>query len=158
VLRKTVLGRQLIDLTGGNKRREVVYASGATVDIVIDGAPQEFEIDGEEMGLITAARFAIDPKALVVRVPEQAAARASAEAKQRADAAAAADEPPADEELDAELDEAELESAEAAAKEARATQPVTGELSTSEIAAADAGAATDAHPEPGADAGAGKRE
>lgn len=70
VLRKSALGRQLIDLTGGNKRREVVYSSGRTIDIVIDEAPQEFEIDGEEMGEITAARFTIDPKALVVRVAE----------------------------------------------------------------------------------------
>jgi YegS/Rv2252/BmrU family lipid kinase len=70
VLRKSALGRQLIDLTGGNKRREVVYSSGSTIDIVIDGGPEEFEIDGEERGQITAARFTIDPKALVVRVAE----------------------------------------------------------------------------------------
>lgn len=136
VLRKTALGRQLIDLTGGNKRREVVYASGRTVDIVIDGEAQEFEIDGEEMGQITAARFAIDPKALVVRVAEQTAERASEEATERATEKAAAGEPPADEELDSELDEAELEAAEAAAEEAVATQPVSGEISTAEIAAA----------------------
>ncbi|GAA1057651.1 sphingosine kinase [Agromyces luteolus] len=71
VLRKSALGRQLIDLTGGNKRREVVYSSGAKIDLVIDGGPQEFEIDGEEMGTITAARFTIEPKSLVVRVKEQ---------------------------------------------------------------------------------------
>ncbi len=70
VLRKTALGRQLIDLTGGNKRREVVYSSGRSIDVVIDGEPQEFEIDGEEMGLITAARFVVDPKSLTVRVAE----------------------------------------------------------------------------------------
>jgi diacylglycerol kinase (ATP) len=70
VLRKTALGRQLIDLTGGNKRREVVYSSGRSIDVVIDGEPQEFEIDGEEMGMITAARFVVDPKALTVRVAE----------------------------------------------------------------------------------------
>ncbi|MGR0320653.1 diacylglycerol/lipid kinase family protein [Agromyces sp. ZXT2-3] len=128
VLRRSALGRQLIDLTGGNKRREVVYSSGGTVDIVIDGEPQEFEIDGEEMGEITAARFAIDPKALVIRVgsrPREAAAEP------------VADEAPSDGALEAELDEAELEAAEEAAEEAVATQPVTGELSTAEIAAAD---------------------
>jgi diacylglycerol kinase (ATP) len=70
VLRKSELGRQLIDLTGGNRRREVVYSSGRTIDIVIDGGPEEFEIDGEERGQITAARFTIDPEALVVRVAE----------------------------------------------------------------------------------------
>lgn len=70
VLRKSELGRQLIDLTGGNRRREVVYSSGSTIDLVIDGDPEEFEIDGEERGQITAARFTIDPEALVVRVAE----------------------------------------------------------------------------------------
>ena len=68
VLRKSALGRQLIDLTGGDKRREVVYASGRSVDVVIEGEPQEFEIDGEEFGEITAAQFAVDPGALTVRV------------------------------------------------------------------------------------------
>ena len=70
VLRKSALGRQLIDLTGGNRRREVVYSSGRSIDVVIDGEAQEFEIDGEEKGTITAARFVIDPKALTIRVKE----------------------------------------------------------------------------------------
>ena len=70
VLRKSALGRQLIDLTGGNRRREVVYSSGRSIDVVIDGEPQEFEIDGEEKGTITAARFVIDPKALTIRVKQ----------------------------------------------------------------------------------------
>ncbi|HKH08882.1 MAG TPA: diacylglycerol kinase family protein, partial [Agromyces sp.] len=68
VLRKSALGRQLIDLTGGDRRREIAYASGRSVDVVIEGEPQEFEIDGEEFGEITAARFAVDPGALTVRV------------------------------------------------------------------------------------------
>ena len=68
VLRKSAIGRQLIDLTGGNKRREIVYSSGKSVDIVIDGEPEELEIDGEEFGEITAARFVVDPGALIVRV------------------------------------------------------------------------------------------
>ena len=68
VLRKSALGRQLIDLTGGDKRREIVYASGRSVDIVIEGDPEEFEIDGEEFGEITAARFVVDPGAFIVRV------------------------------------------------------------------------------------------
>ncbi|WP_430647960.1 diacylglycerol/lipid kinase family protein [Agromyces sp. GXS1127] len=140
VLRRSALGRQLIDLTGGNKRREVVYSSGGTVDVVIDGEPQEFEIDGEEMGEITAARFAIDPKALVIRVGS-GGGTAGGPAAARGDEEPISDEPPSDEGLEAELDEAELEAAEAAAEEAAATQPVTGELSTAEIAAAEAGAA-----------------
>jgi diacylglycerol kinase (ATP) len=71
VLRKSALGRQLIDLTGGDKRREIAYASGRSVDVVIEGEPQEFEIDGEEFGEITAARFAVDPGALTVRVARE---------------------------------------------------------------------------------------
>ena len=50
VLRKSTLGRQLIDLTGGNKRQHIVYLRGRAVEIGIEGAPEEFEIDGDEFG------------------------------------------------------------------------------------------------------------
>ena len=69
VLRKSALGRQFLDLTGGDKRREVVYSRGRAVDIVIEADPEEFEIDGEEFGTVVAARFHVDPAALIVRVP-----------------------------------------------------------------------------------------
>lgn len=69
VLRKSALGRQFLDLTGGNKRREIVYLRGRSVELQIDGAPEEFEIDGDEFGLVVAARFTVDPAALIVRVP-----------------------------------------------------------------------------------------
>ncbi len=69
VLRKSALGRQFLDLTGGNKRSEIVYLRGRAVEIEIEGAPEEFEIDGDEFGLVTAARFTVDPAALIVRVP-----------------------------------------------------------------------------------------
>jgi len=68
VLAKSALGRQLIDLTGGSRRREIVYGRGRSVDISIEGEPQEVEIDGEEFGVVTAARFSVDPAALIVRV------------------------------------------------------------------------------------------
>ena len=68
VLAKSAIGRQLIDLTGGNKRTEIVYSRGRSVELRIDGEPQEFEIDGEEFGVVTAARFSVDPAALIVRV------------------------------------------------------------------------------------------
>lgn len=68
VLAKSALGRQLIDLTGGSRRREIVYARGRSVDISIEGEPEEVEIDGEEFGVVTAARFSVDPASLVVRV------------------------------------------------------------------------------------------
>jgi diacylglycerol kinase (ATP) len=68
VLRKTALGRQFLDLTGGNRRREVVYSRGRSVDIEIDGDSEEFEIDGDDFGTLVAARFRVDPSALRVRV------------------------------------------------------------------------------------------
>ncbi|BDZ54448.1 diacylglycerol/lipid kinase family protein [Agromyces marinus] len=68
VLRRTAIGRQYLDLTGGNRSRDIVYATGRSIDVVIDGAAQEFEVDGDALGEITAARFTIEPKSLVVRV------------------------------------------------------------------------------------------
>ncbi|MFD4422449.1 diacylglycerol/lipid kinase family protein [Agromyces sp. NPDC058484] len=68
VLAKSALGRQLIDLTGGNRRREVVYSRGRSVELTIEGEAQEFEIDGEVFGVVTAVRFSVDPAALIVRV------------------------------------------------------------------------------------------
>ncbi|MEF3402724.1 diacylglycerol/lipid kinase family protein [Agromyces sp. CCNWLW203] len=69
VLRKSAIGRQFLDLTGGKRRREIVYLRGRAVDLEIEGAAEEFEIDGDEFGLVTAARFTVDPAALIVRVP-----------------------------------------------------------------------------------------
>ncbi|UOQ90716.1 NAD(+)/NADH kinase [Agromyces endophyticus] len=69
VMRKTAIGRQVLDLTGGNRRQVVAYSRGRTVDLVIEGGPQEFEIDGDEFGTVAAARFEVDPASLIVRVP-----------------------------------------------------------------------------------------
>ena len=68
VLRKSTLGRQLIDLTGGNKRQHIVYLRGRAVEIGIEGAPEEFEIDGDEFGQVIRAKFIVSPAALIVRV------------------------------------------------------------------------------------------
>ncbi|MDQ0894404.1 diacylglycerol/lipid kinase family protein [Agromyces ramosus] len=68
VLRKTALGRQFVDLTGGNRRREIVYSRGRVVQLDIEGDPEEFEIDGDGFGSVTSARFSVDPAALIVRV------------------------------------------------------------------------------------------
>ncbi|GAA1768597.1 hypothetical protein GCM10009747_31910 [Agromyces humatus] len=69
VLRKSTLGRQLIDLTGGNRRQHIVYLRGRSVEIGIDGGPEEFEIDGDEFGQVVGATFTVAPASLVVRVP-----------------------------------------------------------------------------------------
>ncbi|MRG59697.1 hypothetical protein GE115_07415 [Agromyces sp. CFH 90414] len=68
VLRKSAIGRQFMDLTGGSRRREVVYGRGREVVIRIEGAAEEFEIDGDEFGSVVSARFRADPRALIVRV------------------------------------------------------------------------------------------
>ena len=68
VLRKSVIGRQFLDLTGGNRRREIVYSRGRVVRLDIEGDPEEFEIDGDEFGSIVSAVFRVDPAALIVRV------------------------------------------------------------------------------------------
>ena len=68
VLRKSTLGRQLIDLTGGNKRQHIVYLRGRAVEIGIEGAPEEFEIDGDEFGQVIHAKFVVAPASLLVRV------------------------------------------------------------------------------------------
>ncbi|WP_438856093.1 diacylglycerol/lipid kinase family protein [Agromyces sp. M3QZ16-3] len=146
VLRKTALGRQLIDLTGGNKGREVVYSSGNSIDVIIDGEAQEFEIDGEEMGTITAARFVIDPKALVVRVSERGTGRTTGGAGRRAVAPSASGERPAERRPHEELATSELELAEVEARKAMATQPDPDEPTSGE----DADAAAGPDPEPGA--------
>ncbi|WP_353816756.1 diacylglycerol/lipid kinase family protein [Agromyces sp. SYSU T00266] len=146
VLRKTALGRQLIDLTGGNKGREVVYSSGNSIDVIIDGEAQEFEIDGEEMGTITAARFVIDPKALIVRVSEQGAGRTTGGVGKRTVAPSASGDRPSEREPHEELATSELELAEVEARKAMATQPDPDEPTSGEDA--DPGAGPD--PEPGA--------
>ncbi|MGX5694766.1 diacylglycerol/lipid kinase family protein [Agromyces soli] len=69
VLRKSAFGRQLIDLTGGNRHQAVAYSRGRSVEIAIEEGPQEFEIDGDEFGEIVRARFHVDPAALTIRVP-----------------------------------------------------------------------------------------
>ncbi|WP_173922704.1 diacylglycerol kinase family protein [Agromyces sp. Marseille-P2726] len=68
VLRKTSLGRQFLDLTGGGRRRESVYSRGRSGGIEIDGGSEEVEIDGDEFGTVVAARVRVDPASVVVRV------------------------------------------------------------------------------------------
>lgn len=66
-VRKTALGRQLLDLTG-DRRQDIVYGRGRRIEIRIEGAPEEFEIDGDEFGSVIAADFHVEQHALVVRV------------------------------------------------------------------------------------------
>ncbi|ANJ25612.1 diacylglycerol/lipid kinase family protein [Agromyces aureus] len=69
VLRKSAIGRQIMDLTGGSRRSEIVYSRGRSVDIEIVEGSEEFEIDGDEFGTVVSARFTVDPASLIIRVP-----------------------------------------------------------------------------------------
>jgi diacylglycerol kinase family enzyme len=68
VLRRSAIGRQFLDLTGRNRRQEILYSRGRVVDIEIEAAPEELEIDGDEFGTVVSARFRVDPASLIVRV------------------------------------------------------------------------------------------
>lgn len=70
VLRRSALGRQFLDLTGGSRRREILYSRGRSVDIEIEADAEEFEIDGDQFGTVVSARFRVDPAALIVRVAD----------------------------------------------------------------------------------------
>lgn len=69
VLRKSVIGRQFLGLTRRDRRQEILYSRGRVVDIEIEAAPEELEIDGDEFGTVVSARFRVDPASLIVRVP-----------------------------------------------------------------------------------------
>ena len=68
VLRKTAVGRKIIDISKDVK--DVTYWTGK--DLVIDVAkPQEFQLDGDEFGEATHVHTWVDAKSLTVRVPKE---------------------------------------------------------------------------------------
>jgi diacylglycerol kinase family enzyme len=66
VLRKSALGRKIIDLSRDVK--DVTYLTGTSLDMVVE-TPQEFQLDGDEFGEAKSVRTWVDPGALTVRVP-----------------------------------------------------------------------------------------
>ncbi len=68
VLRKSELGRQLIDLSHDVK--DVTYLTGRDLKLRLD-APQEFQLDGDEFGLTRAVHAWVDAGALTVMVPSE---------------------------------------------------------------------------------------
>lgn len=66
VLRKSRFGRRLI--AADKSVRPLNYLQGRRGDLRFRH-PEEFEIDGEEMGRITSLSVRVDPAALIVRVP-----------------------------------------------------------------------------------------
>lgn len=66
VLRKSAAGRMIIDLTSDVK--DVAYLRGRRLGIALDSA-QEFQLDGDEFGKVTAVECHADRRALTVKMP-----------------------------------------------------------------------------------------
>ncbi|CAN5320757.1 diacylglycerol kinase family protein [soil metagenome] len=69
VLRKSALGRKIIDLRDDVK--DVRSFRGKEMTLAVD-EPQEIELDGDEFGLATYVKTWVDPGALTVKVPVEA--------------------------------------------------------------------------------------
>jgi diacylglycerol kinase (ATP) len=67
VLRKSAIGRRIIDLS--KDVRDVRYETGSDINMIVDN-PEEFQLDGDEFGLVKSVRAWVDPGALIVRVPK----------------------------------------------------------------------------------------
>ncbi|QEO08942.1 diacylglycerol/lipid kinase family protein [Protaetiibacter larvae] len=67
VLRRNAVGRRLLNLRS-RPVRAMRYLRGRQFELLLD-RPEEFELDGDEFGLVTGFRARVDPAALVVRVP-----------------------------------------------------------------------------------------
>ena len=66
VLQKTKVGRRI--LAADKSVRALRYFQGRRMTLAFE-RPEEFEIDGEEMGLVTRLEVRVAPASLVVRVP-----------------------------------------------------------------------------------------
>jgi diacylglycerol kinase (ATP) len=66
VLRKSALGRSLIDLTTDVK--DVLYSTGKDLRMTVE-QPQDFQLDGDEFGEAKSVHAWVDPGALTVKIP-----------------------------------------------------------------------------------------
>ena len=66
VLRKSALGRRIIDLSRDVK--DVTYRTGKDLRMTVE-TPQEFQLDGDEFGEAKSVHAWVDPGVLTVRVP-----------------------------------------------------------------------------------------
>lgn len=66
VLQKSKVGRRI--MAADKRVRALRYFQGRRMTLAFDG-PEDFEIDGEEMGRVTAIKVRIAPASLIVRVP-----------------------------------------------------------------------------------------
>jgi diacylglycerol kinase family enzyme len=67
VLRRSSVGRKLMGLT--REVRTLRYLKGARFELQLDH-PEEFELDGDDFGMVTAFRATVDAGAVRVRIPE----------------------------------------------------------------------------------------
>lgn len=66
VLRKSAIGRSIIDLTADVK--DVSYFTGRHLSLTVE-LPQEFQLDGDEFGKAKSVRAWVDRGALTVKIP-----------------------------------------------------------------------------------------
>lgn len=72
-LRRTRIGERIVRATRGRKGTKIIsYLRTRSVTVLLD-EPQDFELDGDQMGRTRAAVVRTAPGALVVRVPGDAA-------------------------------------------------------------------------------------
>jgi len=67
ILRRSSVGRRIL-AANSREVRTLRYAKGKKLVVRLD-SPQDFEVDGDSVGTVVAARAVVDPGALVVRVP-----------------------------------------------------------------------------------------
>ncbi|MBG6212463.1 MAG: NAD(+)/NADH kinase [Cryobacterium sp.] len=73
VLRRSAVGRRMIQATESSNERVMTTLRGPDIRIVLEHA-QEFELDGDEFGLVHKVRLHADADALIVRVPADSGA------------------------------------------------------------------------------------
>jgi diacylglycerol kinase family enzyme len=66
VLRKSAIGRRIINLRKDVK--DVSYFTCSALSLTVE-TPQEFQLDGDQFGTVTAVRVRVDPGALTVKMP-----------------------------------------------------------------------------------------
>jgi len=70
VLRRSSTGRKLLNLRQ-KPVRALRYLRGRSIHVDLD-RPEEFELDGDEFGMIVGFRAHVDPASLIVRMPRDA--------------------------------------------------------------------------------------
>lgn len=69
VMRRSNVGRKLLTLSS-RQVRALRYLSGRSFEIALEN-PEEFELDGDEFGMVTGFRAQVDPASLLVRMPRE---------------------------------------------------------------------------------------